>query len=212
MLRSCKIFVKTYVNDIIIFLKTLHEHIEHLHQMFQFFKEKRVNLIFNKSFIDYSSIQFLNQKINSLNFIILKKKVATIATLKFLKSLNNLNYFLNLIDWLRHCVHEYIQKILLLQIRKIAFIRQLFKHNSKRSVIKLTKKKHVIRLTLNNFSENEVAAFKLLQRELKSSIFLMHFNSNRRLYIDLNASKKWNFVVMIYHFWIYQKIKIKQKK
>ena len=38
-----------------------------------------------------------------------------------------------------------------------------------------------------------------MQRELRNSISLMHFNSKRRLYIDLNASKKWNFVVMIYH-------------
>ena len=98
LFRSCKIFVKVYVNDIIIFSKILHEHIEHLRQMFQLFKEKRVNLTFNKSFIDYSSIQFLDQKINSLNFIISKEKVAIIATLKFFKSLNDLNYFLNLID------------------------------------------------------------------------------------------------------------------
>ena len=98
MLRLCKAFVKAYVNDIIIFFKILHEHIDYLRQMFQFFIEKRVNLTFNKLFIDYSSIQLLNQKVNNLNFIISKEKIVIIAAFKFLKSLNDLNYFLNLID------------------------------------------------------------------------------------------------------------------
>ena len=52
------------------------------------------------------------------------------------------------------------------------------------------KKKHVIKLILNNSSNEKITAFKLLQQKLKNSIFLMHFSSNRRLYIDLNASKK----------------------
>ena len=77
-----------------------------------------------------------------------------------------------------------------LQIKKIALIRQLLKHDDKRSVIKSIKKRHVIRLTLKNFFDDEFAASKFLQRELKSSISFMHFSSNRRLYINLNVSKK----------------------
>ena len=98
LLRSCRTFVKTYVNDIIIFSKILHEHIEHLRQMFQFFKKRRVSLTFNKSFIDYSFIQLLNQKIDSLKLIISKKTVAIITTFKFFRFLNDLDHFLDLID------------------------------------------------------------------------------------------------------------------
>ena len=86
------------MNDIIIFLKILHEHIEHLYQIFQIFTEKRISLIFNKSFIDYSFIQLLNQKIDNFELIIFEKKIVVITTFKFLKSLNNLNHFLKLID------------------------------------------------------------------------------------------------------------------
>ena len=199
MFCSCKVFVKAYINDIVIFLKLLYEHIEHLRQMFQIFKEKRVNLTFNKSFIGYSFIQFLDQKINNFDLIIFEEKIVVIIAFKFSKSLSDLNHFFKLIDWLRHCVHWYVQKILSLQIRKIALICQFLKYDDKWSVIKSVRKKHVIKLILNNFSDEKIIAFKLLQRELKSSIFLMHFNFDRRLYIDLNASKKWSFVVMIYH-------------
>ena len=100
---------------------------------------------------------------------------------------------------MRHCVYWYIQKTLSLQIKKIAFTHQLSKHDNKWSVIKSMRKKHVIKLILNNFSNEKITAFKLLQRKLKNSIFLMHFNFDRRLYIDLNVLKKWNFVAMIYH-------------
>ena len=61
------------------------------------------------------------------------------------------------------------------------------------------RKKYVIKLILNNFFDEKIIAFKLLQRELKSLISLMHFNSDRRLHINLNISKKWDFVVMIYY-------------
>ena len=164
LFRSCKTFVKAYVDDIIIFSKILHEHIKHLRQIFQLFIEKRISLTFNKSFIDYSFIQLLNQRVDSLNLTTSKKKIAIIATFKFLKSLNNLNHFLSLIDWLRHCIHRYAQKALSLQIKKTAFTRQFFKHDDddKRNVIKSIKKKHAIRLTLENSFDDELIAFKLL--------------------------------------------------
>ena len=136
---------------------------------------------------------------NNLDLITSKKKVAIIIIFKFFKLLSDFDYFLDLIDWLRHCVHRYAQKALSLQIKKIAFIRQLFKHDDKRNVIKSVRKKHVIRLTLENLFDDEFVAFKLLQRELRNLILFVHFNLNRRLYIDLNASKKWDFVVMMYH-------------
>ena len=94
------------MNDIVIFLKILHEHIKHLRQIFQLFIEKRINLTFNKSFIDYSLIQLLDQRINSFNLITSEKKVAIITVFKFSKllndfnhlSLNDLDHFLDLID------------------------------------------------------------------------------------------------------------------
>ena len=46
---------------------------------------------------------------------------------------------------------------------------------------------------------NEKKSFFRLQKIFFSLIFLIHFDSNRKLYIDLNAFKRWKFVVMIYY-------------
>ena len=48
------------MNDIIIFFKILDEYVKHLRQIFQLFQQKRVNLIFIKSFLNYSLIILLN--------------------------------------------------------------------------------------------------------------------------------------------------------
>ena len=199
LLRPFRTFARAYVDDIVIFSKTLHEHIEHLRQVFQLFTEKRVSLAPSKSFIGYPSIQLLGQRVDSLGLTTSEEKVAAIAALKFPRSLSDLDHFLGLTGWLRHCVHRYAQKALPLQARKTALTRQLPKHDGKRSVIGPVRKKHAIKLVLDNPSDEEIAAFKLLQRELGSPISLVHFSPDRRLYIDLDASKKWGFAAMVYH-------------
>ena len=45
----------------------------------------------------------------------------------------------------------------------------------------------------------EKRAFEDLQQAFESSTFLVHFDKNRRLYIDLDASKVVGFAAMIYH-------------
>ena len=47
--------------------------------------------------------------------------------------------------------------------------------------------------------EFKKTTFKNLQKIFFSSIFLTHYNKLRRLYVDLNAFKQWDFAVMIYH-------------
>ena len=94
MLRSYKKFIKIYVDDIIVHSRTLSKHLTHLRQIFEFFRQKRVNLIFSKSFLNYSSIILLNQRVNSLDMIIVEKKIAIIISLRFLANLKDLKTFL----------------------------------------------------------------------------------------------------------------------
>ena len=54
LLRSFRAFARVYVNDIVIFSKTLEEHLNHLRQMFKLFIEKCVNLALIKFFLAYS--------------------------------------------------------------------------------------------------------------------------------------------------------------
>ena len=55
------------------------------------------------------------------------------------------------------------------------------------------------KLFIDKLTIEELIFFRQLQDVFSISIFLTHFNSNRQFYIDFDVSKRWNFVVMIYH-------------
>ena len=98
MLKFYREFLRAYMNDIIIFNKTLKNHVKHFSQIFNLFRVKRVNLILEKFFLSYSFITLLRQKIDNLNLFISTKKIATITSLQFPHSLRDLKYFLSFID------------------------------------------------------------------------------------------------------------------
>ena len=98
MLRSYRDFFRVYMNDIIIFSKILKKHIAHLKQIFQLFVSKRVNLIFNKSFLNYSFIMLFEQRVDNFDLSISVEKITIIIFLRFSQSLKNLKHFLDLID------------------------------------------------------------------------------------------------------------------
>ena len=125
MLRSYRKFSRAYMNDIIIFFKTLKKHINHFRQIFQLFQKRRVNLTFIKFFLKYFFITLLSQKIDNFELFIIAKKIAIITSLQFSISLRKLKYFLKLIDWLRHCIKRFAQITQSLQIKKIDIIKHL---------------------------------------------------------------------------------------
>src|SRR2546429_8381162 len=61
ILRSHKFFVCCYIDDIIIFLKTLKNYLKHLNTIFNLFDEMRITLKEVKTHLNYSSIILLNQ-------------------------------------------------------------------------------------------------------------------------------------------------------
>ena len=96
MLRTYREFFRVYMNDIIMFSKTLTKHVEHFKQIFQLFVNKRVNLIFIKSFLNYSFIMLFDQRVDNLKLSISIEKIAIIILLQFSQSFRNLKHFLNL--------------------------------------------------------------------------------------------------------------------
>ena len=98
MLRSYREFFRIYMNDIIMFSKILKKHVVHFKQIFQLFVNKRVNLISNKSFLNYSFIMLFEQRVDNFDLSISIEKITTIIFLRFSQSLKNLKHFLDLID------------------------------------------------------------------------------------------------------------------
>src|SRR5437667_9243964 len=61
ILRSHKFFICCYIDDIVIFLKTLKNHLKHLNTVFNLFDKMRITLKEVKTHLDYSSIILLSQ-------------------------------------------------------------------------------------------------------------------------------------------------------
>ncbi len=80
MLRSYQKFIHAYINDIIIFSLILKNYLQHLWNIYDLFHAWCVNLISNKSFLNYSSIILLNQWIDSLKMFTFKNKIKIIIS------------------------------------------------------------------------------------------------------------------------------------
>src|SRR5205085_238332 len=97
ILQSLHEFVQAYINDIIVFSKTLKKHKNHLHHFFSFFTEKNIVINLKKIFIEFSTIQFLDQKVSFLDLTITKEKMKIITKLKFSRNLTDLETYFRLI-------------------------------------------------------------------------------------------------------------------
>ena len=194
MLRSYWKFTRAYIDYIIIFSLILKNHLQHLRNIFDLFHARCVNLISNKSFLDYSLIILLNQRVDSLKMFTFENKIKIIISLQFSDNLRNLKTFLHLIEWLCFSISWYAQWAWFLQKKKTT----LFKEVSNIKDSKVTQK----RITDKQFYESmnkELEAFSDLKNVFSVSTFLAHFDSKRQLYIDLDAFKAWDFAFMIYH-------------
>ena len=75
ILRPFRKFVKAFIDDIVIFLNILEEHIYYLRQVFGIFKSKNISLLPKKSYLGFPSVILLRQYIDSLGYTISEEKV-----------------------------------------------------------------------------------------------------------------------------------------
>ena len=186
-------YIKAYVDDIVIFFKTLNEYLAYLRVIFELLNVKDVTLSIKKSFIDYSTITLLSQRINAFEFSTIIKKIDVIKRLAFLYILIDLKLYLRLIKYLRIYISYYAQKTDALQKRKM-FLLCLSSSNKDRQ-----KKIFNQRTVLENFINEKFNSYRLLQKVFNKINFFIHFNRDRVLYIDINTLKQRDFDVMIYH-------------
>ena len=194
ILRNLRDFIRVYVDDIVVFFNTFEKHMTHLHSMFQRLNFYDISLSFKKFFLSYFTIALLKQKIDVFDFITTTDKLETIVKLNFSYTLKTLKIYLNFTKWLREFVTFYAQKTNALQRRKTFLLRQ-FSFN-KKTIRKIYLKKTMI----NNFSIEKLKSYRFLQKTFNKTSFLMHFNSNRQFYINIDVFKRREFETIIYHF------------
>ena len=185
-------FAQEYVNDIIIFSKTLNEHVHHLHQVFSLFQDLSISLKSKKFYLDYSTVTLLEQWVDVLNLFTSEKKIRALTDLQFPTILKILEIYLDLMGWLHFYILYYVQIITSLQICKIALLKAS-------SAKKNTQKQHISCVFINKLSPDKVHTFKTLQNLFRTFIFLIHFDSSHQLYIDMNVFKQYDFDAVVYH-------------
>ena len=116
----------------------------------------------------------------------------TIFNLAFSKNLKQLKTYLRKTSFLRQYVPFYTQKTLPLQKRKTKLLKNASQKNKQRQ-------RHNKQTSINDFSKAEIDFFNQLQSSFNRSIFLIHFDRIKILYIDIDASKKRDFDIIIYH-------------
>ncbi len=194
MLHSYRKFTHAYINNIIIFSLILKNYLQHLRNIFDLFRAWCVSLIFNKSFLDYSSIILLNQWVNSLRIFTFKNKIKIIISLQFSDNLRDLKTFLDLIEWLCFSISWYAQRAWFLQKRKTTLFKEVSNIKDSKDIQRW--------ITDKQFYESmnkEFKTFSDLKNVFSVSTFLAHFDLKRQLYINLDAFKTWDFAFMIYH-------------
>ena len=185
-------FAQEYMNDIIIFSKMLNEHVHHLHQVFSLFQDLDISLEFKKFYLDYSTVTLLGQWVDVLGLFTSEKKIRALADLQFPTTLKALEIYLGLMGWLCFYILYYTQITASLQTCKTALLKAS-------PAKKNTQKQHISHVSVNKLSPDKVHTFKMLQDLFRTSIFLIHFNSNCQLYIDMDVFKQYDFGAIIYH-------------
>lgn len=149
-------FAWSYIDDIVIFFKTLDEHISHLHQVFQLFQNLNISLKSKKFFLNYFTVTLLRQRVNVLELFISEKKIKTLTDSQFSTTLKILEIYLELTGWLHFYIFYYAQITTSLQTQKTVLSKTLLMTKEN------TWKQQVSCIFIDKSSSEELCAFETL--------------------------------------------------
>ena len=192
VLRPFRTFARAYVDDVVIFSRSLREHHLHLSKVFSLFQSNGISINPAKAFLGYPSVHLLGQKVNSFGLSTADDKLKAISQLDFPRTLSQLETYLGMTGWLRNYVPHYAAITKPLQDRKTLLLATAPRAGNER-------RNYANKTQLDDPSPAEQAAFSVLQKELSTPSFLSHFDCASTLYIDLDASKAFGFGAMVYH-------------
>ena len=112
--------------------------------------------------------------------------------MRFFKIFHQLKTYLKFIDWLRDYITHYVDIFKFLQNRKIELFRKEF-------VAENARRFYFAKTRVQNSIDLKIIFFKTLQNILSKKFYLMHINTKRQLFIDLNVNKKFDIEIMLYY-------------
>ena len=184
-------YVKVYIDNIVIFSKSLLEHVDHLNTILFTFERLDIVLKSTKFFLSYSSVQLLEQKIDTLDLTISVNKLQAISELNFSKFLKDLEIYLNMINYLQQYILYYTQVFTSFQSCKIMLLKNVSSSGWARKI-------ESSKANLLMSTSAELESFHQLQTLFARLTMLTHYNHIRSMFIDLDVSQQ-RIGTMIYH-------------
>ena len=191
--RDLRAFVRAYIDDLVVFSMTLEEHLDHLRQLLELLRSVRLAISPEKSFLGFPTIRLLGQRVDAFGLATCEEKMKAITNLKYPHSLRELERYLGMTGWLRDYVPYYAQLSEALQILKTRLLKDTPSHEGG------ARKRYAATTKLPHPTGVERVSFDELQKVFARGAFLVHFQQEKTLVYDLDASKSWGFGVMIYH-------------
>ena len=184
-------FARVYVNDIVVFSKIMNEHLEHLRAVFRILKSNNISINSKKAFFEYSSVTLFDQHVTFFELFTDESKLQAISNLKFSSTLSQLKTYLELTNWFRQYIEKFVAISKSLQMRKTQLLQEALKFENVRKSYSF-KTKFIE-------SASKIEAFRNIQKSLFTSIYLIHFDNKRQLYIDFDSNKEMSIDEVIYH-------------
>lgn len=192
ILRPFRHFARAYIDDVVVFSKTLEEHVAHLREIFEILRHMRISINPKKAFLGFPSVRLLGQYIDSFGMASTEDKLLAISQLHFPGTLRALEQFLGMTGWLRQYVQFYAGIAQPLQDRKTALLR-------KGPVAGRARQTYADKTKVDNPTPLEEASFLQLRKALSTPTFLVHHDPTRELYIDVDSSQEFGMGAMVYH-------------
>ena len=191
-LRPYRHFARCYIDDIVIFSRSVEDHFEHLRTIFRLFAKLKITLEPKKSYLGYPSVTLLGQKVDGFGLTTTEERVAAIKEMQFPATLEALETYIGMANWLRRNVRYFAQISEPLQRLKTELLKRSPAPGGRL-------RRNFSKTTKVTPTEEEVEAFRILQQALTTETYLHHYDASRQLYVDLDGSKKYGFGVMVYH-------------
>ena len=174
------LFARYYINNIVIFLDTGPEYVQHLKEIFRALQ--RINLAVNpaKSWVGYDSVELLGFCVDTFGFSNTKERVKAIRSIRIPRTLKNLEYYIGLTGFMQHLVPEYGIFIEPLQKKKTELLAD--GREKGKTDTRSKKRSFVIKASLNPIPE-KLTAFRAIQDRLYTRITLRHFDRYIVLYL-----------------------------
>ena len=184
-------YAKIYIDDVIVFSNFLKKHLNYLNTVFKLFQNWNITLKAMKIYFDYFSVFLLNQKIDSFELVMTKKKLKAISQLNFFKYLKNLKIYFEVIEYFRNYISYYAQKSKIFNQKKTKLLKNNFIKNAAR-------KNFSKKILLKQANEKKLKSYRQFQNDFSKFNWFIHFDIEREFYTDIDASEN-DFDIIVYH-------------